>query len=400
MRILGLLFLALPLGAQARVDSTERRFRFAETFVGGDVHAIGEGRIGDATLPFRAAPRLVIGGLHFWGHADFAVAIPLGFAERGSGDTRSRVTPGVETRGRYFPIAVRDGALSPFVGGGLGTLSVSLGDGAREFRPRPIVQAGAVWRTGRTLAEAGWTYRTGSTPSYATSRSTFAQAEIPRSAFHLGLTRTFETTLGAAASVRSGANARRMAALRESGRLSGPSLAIGLSSPILVGDGRYNEVLRPWLPPRPRGTPMLDLGVGWYFDGADAHVNLAYRQARFDVAGYDFEQRNRRRSVALEAYKFLFDYHGFVPFIGPVVSQEWLSMQERDRGVAVTDASRRMVRAGLTFGWDIRPTRDAPWILRTNLRYLPNLALPVGGNVQRLDQFEFNFIQFVWYPRR
>jgi len=145
---------------------------------------------------------------------------------------------------------------------------------------------------------------------------------------------------------------------------------------------------------------MLDLGVGWYFDGADAHLNLAYRQARFDVAGYDFEQRNRRRSIAMEAYKFLFDYHGFVPFIGPVVSQEWLSMQERDRGVAVTDASRRMVRAGLTFGWDIRPTRDAPWILRTNLRYLPNLALPVGGNVQRLDQFEFNFIQFVWYPRR
>jgi hypothetical protein len=151
---------------------------------------------------------------------------------------------------------------------------------------------------------------------------------------------------------------------------------------------------------RPRSTPTLDLGAGWYFDKPDLHLNLAYRAGRFDTEAYDYAQENRRRSVALEAYRFLFDYHGFVPFVGPVVSAEWLSVHERDAGTSVFRESRSTAAAGITFGWDIRPTRAQPWILRTNLRYYPRLRLPVPNGEQAFDQLEFNFIQLVWYPRR
>ena len=69
------------------------------------------------------------------------------------------------------------------------------------------------------------------------------------------------------------------------------------------------------------------------------------------------------------------------------------------RGSVRGDAS--LWRPGVTFGWDIRPDRLQAMILRTNLRYTPNLNVAVtGGRDVALDQVEFNFIQFVIFPRR
>lgn len=188
--------------------------------------------------------------------------------------------------------------------------------------------------------------------------------------------------------------------MRAAGQLAGPSLAIGLSSLILTGPSTYNREQRAWLATRPRSGPVLDLGLGWYFDRPDVHLNLAWRSGAFDTDAFDFRQENRRSSLALEAYAFLWDYHGFVPFVGPVVSLERLRTVESDGGATVTRAEEETVAGGITFGWDIRPTRTQQWILRTNLRYFPRLRVPLPTGEQALDQLEFNYIQFVWYPRR
>jgi hypothetical protein len=351
-------------------------------------------------LPARAVPRFTIAGLHFWGHADFAVVVPLGDGERSHDGTRSAMTTGVETRGRWYPRSLARDGVSPFIGGGLGATDVRIGDGPRAYRLRPMLQAGLAWRRGSYLVEAGWGTGPRPTLEYPTSRVTSVRAEPAAQTMWLGVHRLFETTASLEPLVRNGAQARREARLRSDGRLSGPSLAIGISSLILTGPTTYNREERPWLAARPRSAPALDIGAGWYFDAPDIHLNLAYRSGRFDTEAFDFRQENRRRSVALEAYRFLFDYHGFVPFVGPVVSAEWLSVRELDTGTPIFRESRTTAAAGVTFGWDIRPTRAQPWILRTNLRYFPRLRLPVPIGEQAFDQLEFNFIQFVWYPRR
>lgn len=398
-------FLLLPgvargLAAQRPADTTERRFRFAETFIGLDVATQPEGRVGRNAVPSRPVPRFTIGGLHFWGYADFAVAFPV--ARLGAGDegARSRLTTGVETRARLYPHPVRGDGWSPFLGGGLGAIDLQVGDGPREYRMRPMLQGGLLWRRGSTMVEGGWSWRPTNDLTYPQSRTVRGPVDVPGSAIWLGVHRTYETTASIAGSVRSGAAVREEQTLRQAGRLSGPSLAAGLSSPILTGSAAYNTVDRPWLAARPRGAPLLDLGLGWYFDAPDVHINLAWRAAHFDQAAFGFRQENRRRSLGIEAYKFLFDYHGFVPFGGMILSQEWLRMRETFEDTRVSDFSRSLVTPGVVFGWDIRPTRTQRWILRTNLRYYPRLRLPVAGGEQALDQLEFNFIQLVWYPRR
>lgn len=263
-----------------------------------------------------------------------------------------------------------------------------------------MAQAGLAWRRGRTLVEVGWSQRFGTELDYPSSRTATTRLEPSPQAFWIGAHRLFETTRSLEAPVRSGEMARLTDSLRVEGRLSGPSVGVGLSSLILTGPARYNREQRPWLATRPRGRPAVDLGLGWYFDRPDVHLNVAWRQGRFDTDAYDFRQENRRRSLAIEAYKFLADYHGFVPFVGPVLSWEQLSVRETDAGVIVTDAARELLAPGISFGWDIRPTRAQPWILRTNLRWFPRLRAPLASGEQAFDQLEFNFIQFVWYPRR
>jgi hypothetical protein len=398
--LLALVALPAPLAAQRPADPVARRYTFAELFVGGDVQQLPGVSDGALDVPGRVAPRLTIGGLHFWGHADFAVTFPVGLATRGEGATRSMVSTGVETRGRWYVRPRRGDGLSPFVGGGLGGLDLEVGDGPLEARLLPMVQAGLVWRRGGMLYEAGWSARPRTSFTYPTSRTSSAVVTPSSHAIFVGAHRLFETTRGLEPLVKSGAWGRREARLRSAGKLSGPSLAIGVSSPILTGSSAYTRTERPFLSDRAPGAPMLDLGLGWYHDGLDAHVNLAWRRARFESEAFAFTQAATRRSIALEAFKFLGDYHGFVPFVGPVVSLERLAVEETDAGQRVTDVSRNLVAPGVTFGWDIRPTRAQSWILRTNLRWFPNLRVPLENGTHSLDQLEFNFIQLVWYPGR
>jgi hypothetical protein len=392
---------APALAAQVPTDSVARRFRFAEMFVGADYATLFGGSADlPGGLPARGVPRVSIAGLHFWGYGDFAVMVPLGQGRAMSEGTRSAMSTGVETRGRWYPRSLARDGVSPFVGGGLGATDVEIGDGPRAYRLRPMVQAGLAWRRGQMLFDAGWSAGPRPTLDYPTARATTARVQPAGQAVWIGAHRLIETTASLENPVRSGAMARYESRLRDEGRLSGPSLAVGLSSLILTGATDYNRNERPWLAARPRGGAVPDLGLGWYFDGPDLQLNLAYRQGRFDTEAFAYRQENSRRSVALEAYRFLFDYHGFVPFVGPVVSYETLRVRERDAGVQVFRETRSAPSAGIVFGWDIRPTRAQPWLLRTNLRYFPNLRVPVPGGEQALDQLEFNFIQFVWYPGR
>lgn len=124
---------ATTLEAQDSPDDAARRFRFAETFLGFDLASLPASPPGGPLeLPSRTQGRFTIGGLHFWGHADFAVTVPLGVGAAGSGASRSTFTTGVETRARWYVRPLRDDGLTPFAGAGIGALDVSIGDGPRE----------------------------------------------------------------------------------------------------------------------------------------------------------------------------------------------------------------------------------------------------------------------------
>ncbi|MEL7362741.1 MAG: hypothetical protein AAFN13_11770, partial [Bacteroidota bacterium] len=131
------------------------------------------------------------------------------------------------------------------------------------------------------------------------------------------------------------------------------------------------------------------------------NIGLAYRGYGTSTNAYGTTQSLRRRSVVFEVTKYLFDYHGFLPFVGPAVSYERLSFEEAFEQQRTADVDEEQVGYGLTFGWDIRPNRLQSWILRTNLRWYPTLSLSVAEDQDiAFSNIEFNFIQLILYPNR
>jgi outer membrane protein W len=113
------------------------------------------------------------------------------------------------------------------------------------------------------------------------------------------------------------------------------------------------------------------------------------------------QTRHEPKSLLFEATKYLFDYHGFVPFVGPAISYENLSFEESFEGIKTADVIDNKLGYALSFGWDIRPNRIQSWTLRTNLRWYPNLFLAVEPDSKlAFDNLEFNFIQLIVYPKR
>lgn len=102
-----------------------------------------------------------------------------------------------------------------------------------------------------------------------------------------------------------------------------------------------------------------------------------------------------RHSFMLEAYKNIFNYLGFVPYVGVTGSIE--NLTTTINGIAYSETKPAV---GIIVGWDIRVTKTGTNLLRTNLRWTPNLHMNIQGKKIMYDQIEFNFIQWVQFIGR
>ena len=210
----------------------------------------------------------------------------------------------------------------------------------------------------------------------------------------------FETTIALEKDWESGKTEKITKRLNKLKKLNGLYFGAGISSAFWIKKSSYNKTNRPYIG-KYNTSIMPDFTLGYYIHKSDINLAFGYRKYRSHNYGYEAYQFTKRKSLLFEVTKFLFDYHGFVPFIGPTVSYENLNFYEEFEDVRTYDINKKKLAYGLTFGWDIRPNRITSWILRTNLRWYPNLFVEVEPNQKvSFDNLEFNFIQLIIYPDR
>lgn len=403
-----------PVRAQT-ADAGHTRYRFAEMYLGLDVRHIPEAgqafynaTPAGATQPFRVeprtSPRFLIGGTHFWGHADFFINVPVTTLRHSeaSGFTSS-YDPGIETGASIYPWALTPDKIRPYAGFSWSALRYQQTvrddrDGPSFSRSRITLKAGLSLRNKLGLWEIGASYLINPSFSYPLSRTQFESVTLPRWNFSIAYKYLFDTTHSGP---ENGRMPERIERFRKQGKLNTFSVSLGVSNAFTLSSSPYNQQNRPYLEDPVPAEIFPDLSVGYHLFGLDAALDLSFRSVRQSQEAFDVSQALTRRSVALELFKFLGDYHGFVPFAGPFISREYLSVGETDRGRMVLDQSRSGFTAGVVFGWDIRPFRTPAMILRTKLRYAPwlSISLPDQPDI-RFNQLEVNFIQLVVYPRR
>ncbi len=397
------------------VDNGQTRHRFAQLLIGADVMSFPSS---GQTYTFNSlgwqepftpksalVPRINIAGTHFWGHANFYISIPLGNwsdATTSNGDEYD-FAPGVETGLRIYPWRIERGQFRPFIGTALKVdgwqQDGPAGSGAYAYKSRPPLQAGLTFQHRSLLFDLGFGTHLNNELTYYVDRQNTTTIDLPNYYLWFGVNYQLETTLSAEREYRNGTTEQQTQEAAEGGALNGWSIAVGPSATFILGDAPRNELLYPALGRHYSTNIFPDFGLGYYYYPWDSHINLAYRSNGSSVSAYGQWQRIERRALTLEAYKFLFDYHGFVPFIGPHISREWLNIRERVDGQEVYNVDRQRWRYGITFGWDIRPNNLQGFILRTNLRYTPIGKIGSERGVS-FNTLEFNFIQLVIYPGR
>ncbi len=391
----------------------EYRFTFAESYFGlslslapspGKVNLTPDAETPDEIeLPTMLAPRLVVGGLHFWAHADLYVAFsPLWLRTSEPRGITTRFTLGIEAGMKLYPWALSPGTIRPFAGIAWSVNAYSQDDGPLLTIHQVPVMIGAAWRTSRGIFELGASLHMFGDRDYPLGREPGNDARFIPEVLDvwLGYRYEFDSTKKFIEESRSGRLAERYEAFAREDKLDawefalGPSAAFPISESEFDGDGAFLSGLK-------RPTIVPDAAIGYYWQDFDAVVRANYRFFYASDEGYGRQHTYVRHSLSLDALKFLFDYNGFVPFLGGGVSVERLDYDAHDDETGER-ANGGAFKAALSvvLGWDVRPFETKAWILRTNLRFTPGLDLRRGDARVAFDHVEFNFIQLVFYPER
>ena len=112
--------------AQEYITEGKKRLNFAKTYfeLGGQYSpGFSSKKIGanqlvqPVTNPASVVPYLNIGAMHFWGHADFFISIPLSQINLTKSDsTDFTLNQSVVTGARFLPWAYKDNKIRPFIG--------------------------------------------------------------------------------------------------------------------------------------------------------------------------------------------------------------------------------------------------------------------------------------------
>ena len=395
-------------------DYLDKSTRFAWLTYGGDLNYLSGGTTQQMingtkqTTDFGSTlmPRLTIGGIHFWGHADFYVTLPLSFLtlqNLPNNLERLEVYQGVETGMRLYPLKLQPQRLSPFVGASFRRfrfLQESEESNSENGVPSygrfvyPI-QFGLTYTSNKWHISASGYYIYQDEFNYFISPAERAEVKLNPLSFNLSLLRYIDSDRNMRRPRVVAQINRNYDVLKNKNLLSSWFFGIGPSSALQMTKSPYLQENFPFFYDDYAASILPDLAFGRYFHKVDANVNLSYRTYGERYRGFDNSISTRRHSVGVESVKFLFNYLGFVPFAGPIVSYE--NLRTSVNGI---DYQEDKLALGITFGWDIRLTKTGTSLLRTNLRYYPNLHMDVDGSRMMFDALEFNFIQWVQFIGR
>ena len=390
--ILCCLFSFSPLFGQLdstyTLDYLDKSTRFAWLTYGGDINHLTVGTTqvltdeGKQSVDFGSTtmPRLTIGGIHFWGHADFYVSFPLSFLTLQAipqGFEEIDIYQGVETGARVYPFKLQAKRVSPFLGISFrrlrfsqesvnSTSSNGVPNYGRFIYP---VQFGATYTSNKWHISASGYYTYQNEFNYFISPTEQAAVQLNPISFNLSLLRYIDSdrhmrTPNAVTRIN-----QDYEELEDENLLSAWFFGIGPSAALQVIQSSYLEENYPFFYDNYSAALLPDLAFGRYFNQLDANVNLSFRTYGDRYEGFDNEINIRRSSIGVESVKFLFNYLGFVPFAGPIVSYENLRTS-----INGTDYQDNKLALGITFGWDIRVTKTGTSLLRTNLRYYPQFT--------------------------
>lgn len=407
--ILLILLLANNAFAQEYILEGKKRLNFAKTYLelGGQFSPSfkGHNAIGNFKNSSSFVPYLNIGGLHFWGHAEFYFSIPLNIGNVSKNDSISfQFNQSVVTGARVLPWAYKDKKIRPYIGTGWSIVNFKQSENQPlHSKNKLIFDVGFLFGKRNLMTRLGVNFYPSNKLNYPITPTNFQEIHTPNWSAYFGLIYSFETT-------RSKNMEKENSRLNSFPNVSNPTLGafkegdwffgIGPSTSFMLSKSDYNETFYPYFTQKPISNTHLDISLGYQFNKAGIVAALSYRNPKFTNEAYATTQTIKKNSITLEVFKFLTDYSGFTPYLGVNIAYDNIDYSE-NTNLKALNTTFKNVNPGITFGWDILPGKTEQWfVLRTNLRWHPFSKFELNGKSYSQNQIEYNVIQAVFYPSR
>ena len=354
-------------------------------------------------------PYLNFGAMHFWGHADFYLSIPLIQLQIKRKDSSNfQFNQSVVTGARFLPWAYKDNRIRPYIGASWAIVNFK-----QETKPnnsqslfsknKLLLDGGILYGKGSFMTRLGLNFYPSNKWDYPVTETNFQQIQTPKWSAYFGLVYAFEST-------RSKKMETENSKLNKIPKVSSPAMnaikkgdffiGIGPSTSFILSKSDYNESKFPYFNKMPISNTYLDIALGYHLNRLGLVSALSFRNPKFTNKAFGTTQIIKRNSFVLEAYKYLTDYSGFTPYMGINLAYDFINYSENNNTTSLNTTHKKLT-PGITFGWDILPGKTEQWfVLRTNLRWFPLENINVSGKVFSLHQIEYNVIQAVFYPTR
>lgn len=339
-------------------------------------------------------PSVTIGALHYWGLADFYVNFP--FKQDYASDGISYAfSPGIETGFKYYPISIQNNSLRGFVGTAFTFPSYSQktnrNQGADKSKVTFLGLIGVSYTLSPFMFDIGIKYTPDNSLDYYISPTEAREMTYSKSAFYIS-TKWYTDTTTRSRKTR-GWDADLPKGIY-------PYVGIGPSSAWSMNDSSFVDNLYPYLDIQNDPTVFPELSAGIHLKTIDRKghrtiFNVSYRPQTIEQEGFGVKNKYTNSSLAFEAFQSFWDYNGFVPFAGVSYALNQLEF-EATRASNKTKQTEYSRDLGLVFGWDILPTQQRSWFLRTTLRYYTDISIATKEGEIQFPNFEFNFIQFIY----
>lgn len=405
-----LFFLTLTIANVLHAQDFKKRYSFAKSYFGIDaVTAVSNSHSPylnqqNSIETFSRNPFLTpfinIGATHFWGYADLFVSIGTRNVNFKKDRLPNFTRFGAMTGFRIYPFQLTDRKVRPFIGYKFSPFRYQQetlnGESQIRTKTKSMLEIGLGFRNPRWYGYITYAYVINPDVDIFLSRGISATSSFPGHLIGFGLNRMLETTAGSWSRP-----AQKLDSILSDRNRYGFFVAAGPSAAFPTQKSSYLTEELPFLDQYSMPSVFPDFSVGYHFSKQDFIASLSFRPMRQYRQAYSYEMEVVRRALSLETYKFLFDYHGFAPFVGVGFGYDFLHLSEKDQGMMISGRSEEKWNPSFIFGWDIRPTRRADFfLLRTNLRYSPWLEIAQNSKAISLQYLEFNFIQLVVYPQR
>ena len=331
----------------------KKKIGFTQTSIGFSLQTLEGGHSkyieNDAHKDFLIAPQLIptlhFGGMYLWGYVEMYFNIPLINLIPHISNNLSYSFKQTDDLGiKFYPWKLKPQTIRPYLGFAISEITYSqqskdyLLSGVNFQKMNIPLLFGVSFASKKRIIEISTKFNLNSTIDYYISKTEYTQVTTPR--FCLAVSYKFYSDFEKQKS------AVQPKFFQKYNRFNSWYVSIGPSSAYYLKNSNYT-ISKPYLNKHMITNSFIEYNLGYHFQKTNANINLSFRNSNSTLTAFGTTQTYSRKSISLEALKYLFMFKGFLPFVGANLSYDQLGILDKDNLGTNLDLKAKLISHGL-----------------------------------------------------